>query len=141
MTSQIDTDQGWSYRGWIRTYLGPSVGWTLWGANVILPVTAAGTVLVQPGNTLVQVSVSGSVTVRLPPTVLPPVPAGALPGLQSPIPITVVDIGGHAATFPITIFPAAGESIAGVSSVQINTAFGAFVFWPSSVIPGWTTTQ
>lgn len=141
MTSQIDYDQGGTFRGLVKAYLGPSIGWTLWGSNVILPVATPGTITVQPGNTNVQVNAAGAVTVNLPPVRLPQVPPGVLPGLQSPIPITVVDIGGNAGSFPITIMPAIGETIMGLSQVQITVQYGAFVLWPSIAIPGWTASQ
>src|SRR5208282_1395388 len=107
MGSQLDLDQGGTSRQWVRTYMGPSIGWVyLPGRNPIPVITAAGTYTMLPDTTLVEVNVAGVVVIILPSALDPGVPAGVLPGLFAKNPITIVDLGGFASTHPITIKPA-----------------------------------
>lgn len=142
MGSQLDLDQGGTSRQWVRTYLGPSVGWVqLPGRNPFI-ITAAGTYRMVPDTTLVEVNVVGAVTIYLPTAIDPGVPAGALPGLYAKKPITIVDLGGNAFAHPITILPASGaENIIGLSSIQITANWGGLTLNPSNAQKGWTNPQ
>jgi len=141
MPSQTDLDQGGTSRQWVRTYLGPSVGWVqLPGLNPIPTITAAGTYTLAADTTLVQVNVAGAVTIILPSAINPSVPAGAQPGLYAKKPITIVDIGGNAGAFPITIEPASNtENILGLASIQIAVNYGGYTLSPSNEQKGWAT--
>lgn len=140
MTSQLDLDQGGTYRQYVRRFLGPSVGWVWTPEDNVVPVIAAGTTTLLQGTTLVQVNVNGAVTIQLPSAKSSvTAPAGALPGTFLALPITVVDIGGFAAAQNITILPFAGEAIDGLSSIKITSAYGAFTLSPRIVTGGWTT--
>jgi|SRR5882672_1255853 len=139
MGSQLDLDQGGTFRGWVRQYLGPSVGWVLVPGDNILPITTAGTTIILPGTSLVTVNVAGLVTVVLPKATNPAVPAGVQPGLFANNPITIVDIGNHAQATPITIQPAAGETIMGLAQIQITVNYGGFTLSPNSALHLWNS--
>ena len=140
MTSQTDLDQGGTARQWVRTYMGPSVGWVyLPGLNPLPTIVAAGTYIIQPDTTLVQVNCAGAVTVMLPTAIDPTVPAINQGALFAKKPVTVVDIGGFAAAHPITIKPASvAETIMNLTQIQITTNYGAFTLNPSNAQKGWT---
>ena len=141
MGSQKDLDQGGTFREWVRTYLGPSVGWVYLPASNILSIIAGGTTTVALGNSLVIVNVNAAVTLILPTTIHPSVPAGVQPYPFSNVPITMVDVGGYAsAANPIILNPASGaETIMGLASIQITASFGAVSLRPSSTLKGWTS--
>ncbi len=140
MPSQTDLDQGGTSRQWVRTYLGPSVGWVyLPGLNPLNTIIAAGTYALSPDTTLVQVNVAGAVTIILPSAIEPLVPAGVQPALFAKKPITLIDIGGNGNAHPITIQPFSGsENIVGLASIQITTSYGGFTLSPSTIQKGWT---
>src|SRR6266404_6779238 len=133
MGSQTDLDQGGTARQWVRTYLGPSVGWVdLPGTNPF-PITTAGTYILSPDTSLVTVNVAGVVIVVLPSAVNPSVPAGVQPALFAKTPITIVDIGGNAEANPITINPASGsENIMGLASITISVNYGGYTLNPDN---------
>jgi hypothetical protein len=139
MGSQLDLDQGGTARQWVRTYLGPSVGWVYLPGRNPFVITAAGSYTMLPDTTLVEVNVAGAVTVILPTAIDPGVPAGVLPALYAKKPITIVDLGGFAQAHPITIQPASGsENIMGLASIAITVNYGAFTLNPSNAQKGWT---
>lgn len=139
MTSQVDLDQGGTFRQFVRKYLGPSVGWVYVPETNIVPVTAAGTVTLVIGVTLVPVNIAGAVIIVLPPIkLMPSVPAGALPGPAILSPVTAVDVGGFASAHPITLLPAAGDTIMSLPSISIATAYGGYTLSPNPVTRVWT---
>ena len=126
MGSQNDLDQGGFFRETTRIYQGPSIGWTQGAApstSAIL-VTTAGTTVIQPGISLVHVNVAGSVTIQLPTSKGSPAGAGAQPGTWLQRLVSVNDLGGNAGTYPITVLPVAGETIAGSPSATISGVYG-----------------
>lgn len=132
MPSQLDLDQGGTYRGWVRQYLGPTLGWTEFPGQNILQITSPGTYVVGPDTSLVTVNVpAGAVTIQLPTQNLPPSQV-TQPRLCGNVPITIVDIGGHAQVNPITIVPASlAETIMGLAAIQVTVNYGSFVFNPN----------
>ncbi|SRR6266702_1375253 len=138
MSSQLDLDQGGTARQLQKVYMGPSVGW-IDAPSAILPVTVAGTTVVLLGSTLVTVNVNAAVTIQLPSAKDAGVPAIGLSGPYIKAPITIVDIGGFASVHPITILPAAGENIMGLSQIQITINYGGFTLAPSNAQQGWTS--
>ena len=141
MGSQLDLDQGGSFRQYVRRWLGPSIGWVNSPDDNVVPVTVAGTTTVLSGTTLVPINVNGNVTIQLP-SAKSSVNAGqaALPGLALGLPMTIVDIGGHVdgATVLYTILPYGAETIMGLASIQIASPYGAFVLLPNLTVGGWT---
>jgi len=142
MASQLDYDQGGTRRQLIRQYMGPSIGWITLPGTTELTISTAGTTQLLIGVSLVKVNVAGLVTVVLPSAIHPAVPAGVLPGEFGDIPITIVDIGGNAQAFNITIQPLSGaENIMGLASVAITNNYGGYILNPSSTLKGWNSTQ
>lgn len=141
MASQLDLDQGGSFRQYVRRFLGPSVGWVFAPVDNVVPVTATGTTTLLVGTTLVPISVNGNVTIQLPSAKQAQSPAvpGALPGLSLALPLTIVDIGGFVdgSTVLYTILPAAGETIMGLASIDIASPYGAFTLIPDLTLGGW----
>lgn len=137
MGSQTDLDQGGTFRQWKRVYLGPSVGWTYAPDQNEWSIILAGVTTIYAGTNLVKVNVAGLVSVQLFSSLNPSVPAGVAPGTFVVSPLTVIDLGGHATAFPITILPAAGELIAGLASLQISADYGAFTLFPKKDVGGW----
>jgi hypothetical protein len=137
MGTQIDLDQGGTFRQLERVWLGPSVGWAYYPQAVVLPVTTAGAVAVARGTTLVTVSVNGAVTLNLPSSKALAAPQ-AIPSQSVLAPVTVCDIGGFAQANPITINPAGAELISGLASVALAVNYGAVILRPLLDTGGWT---
>lgn len=141
MTSQTDLDQGGTARQWVRTYMGPSVGWVYLPGRNPFEITAAGTFTIAPDTSVVNVRVNGAVTIILPTVLNPNAPAGALPGLYARTAISIVDVGGFATAHPITIQPkSVAETIMGLASVQITSNYGAFILSPNVQSAAWINT-
>lgn len=138
MGSQTDLDQGGTFRQYQRIWLGPSVGWITFPASNVLPITAAGTTTAVIGTTLITVNVAALVTIQLWNPAVATVPAGVLPGDYIAPSLTVVDTGGNAASFNITILPAAGHTIIGLASIAIVEAYGAWTLNPDINTGNWT---
>lgn len=140
MPSQVDLDQGGTSREWVNKYLGPSVGWIRVPSQNLFPITAPGTYFIDPSTSLITVSVSGLVTIILPSCVTPVAGAQAQPGLFAKNPITIVDIGGNALSFPITIQPNnPAETIMSLTSITISVAFGGYTLQPNSAASKWNS--
>jgi hypothetical protein len=141
MGSQIDLDQGGTFRTKQRTYLGPSLGWFEAPVTTILPITTPGTTIVQLGNTVITVNVNGAVTIQLPSAKQNAAGAGAIPGPAAMPTTVIVDIGGFASANPITILPAGTEKIDGQASAILSSAFGAYTMQPDIINGGWILSQ
>ena len=141
MGSQTDLDQSGTNRQWVRTYMGNSVGWVMLPGLIEFPtITVAGTYILTPEVTLVQVNVNGLVTIVLPSAINPKVPAVTQQMTYAKKPVTIVDIGGFASQAnPITIQPASvAENIVGLASIQLTSAYGGYTLAPSNLQKGWT---
>jgi hypothetical protein len=141
MPSQLDLDQGGTFRQMQKVFFGPSVGWIWVPAAVILPVTVAGITQVQIGNSLITVNVNGAVTLQLPKFKGSVAGAGSVPGSFTVTPIVIVDIGGFATANPITILAGAGETIDGQASISLSSSYGAFTLQPDVINGGATLIQ
>lgn len=139
MPSQTDLDQGGTNRAWIPQWQGPSIGWIWVPQNNLLPITLAGTYILDLSTSLVTVNVAGAVTITMPRATNPNYAGAGMtqPGLFADNPITIVDIGGNAFSNPITINAASGENIMGLSSIQITINYGGYTLAPSTVQQGW----
>jgi hypothetical protein len=139
MPSQRDLDQGGTNRRWGNTYLGPSIGWVpVPDNNSVLTITMVGTTVVYPGTSLVAVNAAGAVTLQLYQAKGSIASAQANPGTFVGNYLTIVDVSGNAGTNNITILPAVGETINGLSSVTIEVNDGAIVLSPKVVSGGWS---
>lgn len=138
MASQLDLDQGNTVREMHRVYLGPSVGWVDAPYQTVWTVLVGGTTVILPGINVILVSFNGAVTVQLP-SAKPPANAPAI-GIPVPsviTPILVFDFGGFAGAHPITVLPAAGETIDSLASVTISSAFGTLALRPNLGAGSW----
>ena len=139
MGSQTDLDQGGTFREWIRTFMGPSVGWVMAPARSVLVVAAAGTFTLQPSTTLVIINTTAPATIVMPSALNPSVPAGALPGLYVKSIINIVDISGAP---NVIIQPASGaETIMSTGSISLETSYGSYSLRPDNTLKGWTAAQ
>ncbi len=126
-----DLDKGGRLRVWDKIYLGPSLGWIMQQVTSIVKVTTGGTIVLDVGVTLVEVnSPSASPTIQLPSSV-------PYPGTICN-PITIIDTGGNAQNFPITIVGSDGQTVVGLTSIQLTNNFGSFTLVPDTVNGGWT---
>ena len=147
MPSQTDLDQGGTQRSWVNSYLGPSVGWVRTPQQNILAITAAGTYAINLSTTLVTVNVAGSVTLTLPSAKgasslggTGGATDGAVPGVANKVPITIVDVGGNAQAYPITINPVSGaETIMGLSSISLSVNYGGYTLEPNAAQSMWNS--
>jgi hypothetical protein len=135
-----DLDQGGTFRETTRIYQGPSLGWSQAAAppTSVAMVTVAGTTVVQQGTSLVHVNVNGSVTLQLPAAKGNPAGAGQVPGSYLQTVLTINDVGGFAQAFPITVLPAAGETISGGTSFIIGANYGLVSLLSDVLNGGWT---
>lgn len=139
MPSQTDLDQGGTFREWVRTFMGPSVGWVMAPARSVLPIAAAGAYPVGLSTTLVIINTTAAVTLTLPSALNADVPAGALPGPYVKSIVTIVDIAGAP---NVTVEPISGaETIMGLTSISLTTAYGSYSLRPDNAFKGWTAAQ
>lgn len=141
MASQTDLDQGGTFRQQTPVYMGPSVGWVRLMQAAVLNVTAGGTTTIARGTTLIKVSFNGSVTLNLPSSRATPKGPQAIPGQWVLAPVTIVDIGGFAGTFPIHIVPNGAETISGLASVDLASSRGTIILEPILETGGWNLIQ
>lgn len=142
MASQLDLDQGGTFRQTRRVYMGPSVGWVSMPDTTVVPIITTGTTTILRGMNLVTINVNGLVTVQLPSSLRVASPQ-AIPFQSEVYPIVVMDIGGFAndSTSKYTILPAAGQLISSLASIDIVAPYGAFVLNPLPATGGWTMQQ
>lgn len=140
MSSQTDYDQGGTHRTFIKQYLGPSVGWQTVPYNNLMHVDAVGEQDIALGVTLVFVNVDDDgVILNLPPASNPDVSPMTIPVPFVNIPVTIVDIGGHAGDHPVTIRPADGETIMGLAEITLASPYGGWVLKPIPEEATWVT--
>lgn len=141
MPSQIDLDQGGTFRQNLQVYMGPSVGWVRAPQQTVLPITTTGVFALARGMNLVTISVNANVTINLSSSKAAPAGPQAIPGQWVLTPVVIVDISGFALTNTYTINPFAGELISGLATIRLQSPFGAFVLKPILETGGWTLTQ
>jgi len=131
MTTDLDKSGPFTKRAG-TTYLGPSIGAVNSQTNV-LTITTTGITNVDLNVTQIQVNAAGLVSIQLPSSL----DRTTAPGTFVDAPITITDISGAAGTNIITIFPFAGELIAGAASALVSSNYGAVVLAPITT-GGWT---
>lgn len=141
MGSQVDLDQGGTFRQLDKVYMGPSVGWIVRPEAAILPITAAGTYTIARGTTLITLNVNGAVTLNMPSSRASLAGPQALPGQFVLNPVTIVDIGGFASSVNYLVNPFAGELISSLGQVQLATAYGTLILKPLLETGGWNLIQ
>lgn len=142
MSSQTDLDQGGTNRQWVLADMGPTLGRVRVPLQNVLVITVAGTYVLNASTTLVQVNCNGAVVIKLPTAIQPSYQGApsAQPGNFANSPITIVDVGGFAASHPITIDPASvAETIMDLTSIQIQVAYGGYTLLPNSAEATWNS--
>jgi hypothetical protein len=120
-----------------KVFLGPSLGWVEMEVRPARTITAAGSYLVLPGDSVIHVNVAGLVTVRLPDAVLWVQEPGYQPATGFERAIWVKDLGGHATAFPITITPFGSQKIDFLPSFQIVQNRQLVRLYPLNDMSGW----
>ena len=141
MGSQLDLDQGGTYRQYQRVYLGPSVGFLLVPQQAVLPITSAGTTTAARGTNLITINVNGNVTIDLPSSKATTQGPQAIPGQWWLEMVTIVDVGGFASANTYSVVPFGSETISGLASVQLASAYGSLILKPILETGGWTLLQ
>lgn len=143
MGSQTDLDQGGTFRQWVRTYMGPSVGWVPVPVDAVLDITAGGTYTIARGTSLILLNVNASVTLNLPSSKAAAQGPQAIPGQWVINPITIIDKGGFANPGVVNylINPNGSEKISGLSQVQLATPYGTVILIPLLATGGWNLGQ
>jgi hypothetical protein len=143
MGSQLDLDQGGTFRQWTKMWMGPSVGWVPVPVDAVLNITAGGTYSIARGTSLILLNVNASVTLNLPSSLASPAGPQALPGQWVINPITIVDIGGFAnpGVVDYDVVPFGAETISSLASVQLASAFGSLILNPILATGGWNLIQ
>lgn len=142
MSSQLDLDQGGTFRQQQRVYMGPSVGWVQAPQQSVLPITAAGTFSVLRGMNLVTINVNGNVTINLPSSKASTKGPQAIPGQWVLVNVVIVDIGGHAGGANTYLINANGaELIDGFASITLSAPYGTYVLKPILETGGWNLMQ
>lgn len=141
MASQLDLDQGGTFRQWTRMYMGPSVGWVPVPIDAVLNITSAGAFDIARGTSLILINVNGNVTINLPSSRAAPQGPQAIPGQWVVNPVTIVDIGGFAGSNTYNIVPFGVETISSLASVQLASPFGSLILNPILATGSWNLIQ
>lgn len=141
MSSQTDLDQGGTFRQWTKMYMGPSVGWVPVPIDAVLNITATGVYTIARGTSLILLNVDANVTLNLPSSKASVAGPQALPGEWIINPVTIIDIGGFAATRTYNIVPFASELISGLANVQLASPRGTVILIPILTTGGWNLGQ
>jgi hypothetical protein len=147
MSSQLDLDQGGTYRQTQKLYLGPSVGWVEVADQWLQNVTTVGATTLVRGTNLILVNFNGLVTIQLPSLKASAAGAQAIPRQFTSIPLVISDVGGFATVAnPITILPFGTELISGTFNntstlLKLSSTYGSIVIRPDIVNGGGTLLQ
>lgn len=146
MSSQLDLDQGGTFRQTQKLYLGPSVGWVEYADQWVLNVTAAGTTTLQRGTNTILVNVNGAVVIQLPSLKASAAGVQAIPRQFTTVPLVISDIGGFAGANNIQILPFGTELISGTFNntttiLKLSANYGSIVIRPDIVNGGGTLLQ
>jgi hypothetical protein len=130
-----DLDQGGVARQWVTARFGPGFGRVKIPLQSRILVRIPGTTILNAGINVVEVNANGPVTITLPSAQNPA--TIALDRLFAKVPVIISDISGNASTNHITIQPAPGDTIMGLTSLTISTNYGGVTLTPSTTLPGW----
>ena len=140
----LQLDQGGSNAQWARAYLGPTLGWAMIPVVpelIYTPTTPL--VLGLPGSTAYASRImlkAACTSVTLPSVtqwMLASLPVGNNAAFDRSI--WVKDLGGNATASPITFLPNGTDTIDGLGSWQMATAYDCVQFYPLSDLSGWYT--
>lgn len=143
MSSQLDLDQGGTFRQYQRIWMGPSVGWQSMPVQAVLNVTTAGTISVLRWTNLIKIKLaSGVITLNLPSSKATAQGPQAIPGQWVYNPVIISDLSGQAGVATtVNIIPFGSEQISGLSSLTLGTPYGTILLEPLLETGGWTLGQ
>lgn len=143
MPSQLDLDQGGTFRQFQRIWMGPSVGWQTMPVQAILTQSAVGTLTLLRWTNLVKLKViAGVLNINLPSSKATNQGPQAIPGQWVYNPVIIVDQSGQAGlATTININPFGTELISGLAQIQLATPFGTVLLEPELVNGGWQLGQ
>jgi hypothetical protein len=143
MGSQLDLDQGGTFRQFQRIWMGPSVGWQTMPVQAILTQSAAGTLVLQRWTNLVKLKIpNGVLNINLPSSMATAQGPQAIPGQWVYNPVILLDQSGQAGlATTINVNPFGTELISGLPQVQLATPYGTIILEPELVNGGWTLGQ
>lgn len=143
MGSQLDLDQGGTFRQWQKVWMGPSVGWLNMPFQSILTISAAGTYNLLRWTNLIKIkAITGTINLNLPSSLAANQGPQALPGTWVYNPVIICDLGGQAGgAATVNINPNGSEQISGLNQVQLATPYGTVLLEPILDTGGWTLGQ
>lgn len=143
MASQLDLDQGGTFRQFQRIFMGPSVGWQTMPVQAVLTQTAAGTLALLRWTNLVKLRVAaGVLNINLPSSKAALPGPQAIPGQWVYNPVIIIDQSGQAGVATtININPFGAELISGLAQVQLAAPYGTILLEPELVTGGWNLGQ
>lgn len=143
MGSQVDLDQGGTFRQYQKVWMGPSVGWLNMPIQAILNITAAGTYTIQRWTNLIKIkATSGVINLDLPSSKATPQGPQAIPGQWVYNPIIIVDIAGQCSiAVTCNVIPNGSELISGLSSLELASPYGTLLLEPALDTGGWNLGQ
>lgn len=131
-----DLDQSGGYPQYVRTWLGPTVGWALLQVQPERLITTPGALTVQPFDS--RLLLKAIIT----PITLPDVVSwvrAPFQKVQSAFDrsLWIKDLNYSASANPITVNPFAGQTIDGLANFQIATNGLLLKLYPLSDLSGW----
>jgi microcystin-dependent protein len=136
--TSIDLDQGGHGYQRVRTYLGPSLGWTEEYVQPTTEITTGGFYNVKAGDSIILVDVAAAVTIVLPDVVGWVQQPASQPATSFDKSITIKDLGHNAANFNIVVAPHGEQAIDNVQASQVlSTAGTAIKLVPLIDMSGW----
>lgn len=143
MASQLDLDQGNTFRQYQRIWMGPSIGWQTMPVQAILNLTTAGIYSIMRWTNLIKITAtSGTIVINLPSAMASASGPQAIPGQWVYNPVIIMDLGGKAGiTTMINVIPFGTELISGLSTIQLATNYGTLLLEPILETGGWTLGQ
>lgn len=143
MASQLDLDQGGTFRQYQRIFMGPSVGWQTMPVQAIIIQSAAGTLNLLRWTNLVKLKVAaGVLNINLPSSKATTQGPQAIPGQWVYNPVILIDQSGQAGlATTINVNPFGSELISGLAQVQLAAPYGTIILEPELVNGGWTLGQ
>lgn len=143
MGSQLDLDQGGTFRQYQRIWMGPSVGWQTMPVQAVLNIAAAGTYTILRWTNLIKIkATAGVVTINLPLSQASAQGPQAIPGQWVYNPVIITDLGGQCGlAVTCNINRAGAELISGLTQVQLATPYATVLLEPILDTGGWTLGQ
>lgn len=143
MPSQLDLDQGGTFRQYQRIFMGPSVGWQTMPVQAIITQSIAGTLTLLRWTNLVKLRVAtGVLNINLASSKASAQGPQAIPGQWVYNPVVIIDQSGQAGlATTVNLNPFGAELISGLTQVQLAAPYGTIILEPELVTGGWNLGQ